>query len=299
MKFELNEYHRNVSDQDLIADLERVARELKKEAISRNEYNERGKYSEGTLRKRFGGWLNALDKAGLKKTKYYLMDNEILDELNRVANLLGKKFLTTEDLRKHSEITNATVVTRHFGSWNVALKKAGLNVSPMGRRYSTEEYFENLLNVWTYLGRQPLFKEMNVEPSRIPSSAYEHRFGGWRKVLEAFVARMNEKEPTLKYGTQSSITKQEHVISKSKKKKVKACILPENRREIGLSLRYKVLNRDKFKCIKCGASPATEHSCRLHVDHKIPFSRGGKTTPDNLQTLCQNCNLGKGVEANL
>lgn len=34
MKFELKEYHFDVSDQDLIVDLKRVAKELQKEAIS-------------------------------------------------------------------------------------------------------------------------------------------------------------------------------------------------------------------------------------------------------------------------
>jgi len=40
MKFELNEYHRNVPDKDLIADLKKVSKELSKEAITQDEYSE-------------------------------------------------------------------------------------------------------------------------------------------------------------------------------------------------------------------------------------------------------------------
>ena len=31
----------------------------------------------------------------------------------------------------------------------------------------------------------------------------------------------------------------------------------------------------------------------MRGDHKIPWSKGGKTTEDNLQMLCKDCNLNK------
>lgn len=50
---------------------------------------------------------------------------------------------------------------------------------------------------------------------------------------------------------------------------------------------------DNFKCKNCGRSPATDPKIILHVDHIVPYSSGGETTPDNLQTLCSVCNIGK------
>lgn len=64
-------------------------------------------------------------------------------------------------------------------------------------------------------------------------------------------------------------------------------------RKISDKLRYQVLKRDNFKCCACGASPAKDFSVELHIDHIIPWSKGGETTIDNLQTLCSKCNLGK------
>lgn len=58
-------------------------------------------------------------------------------------------------------------------------------------------------------------------------------------------------------------------------------------------LRFEVLVRDKFTCRFCGASPSKDPSVTLHIDHIMPWSKGGKTTLDNLQTLCATCNLGK------
>jgi 5-methylcytosine-specific restriction endonuclease McrA len=49
----------------------------------------------------------------------------------------------------------------------------------------------------------------------------------------------------------------------------------------------------------CGRSPAAEAGVQLHIDHVIPFSRGGASIIDNLQTLCQDCSLGKGNDESL
>lgn len=57
-------------------------------------------------------------------------------------------------------------------------------------------------------------------------------------------------------------------------------------------MRYEVLRRDRFKCVKCGRS--AKDGVRLHVDHIVPVSRGGKSVMNNLQTLCEDCNCGKG-----
>lgn len=64
-------------------------------------------------------------------------------------------------------------------------------------------------------------------------------------------------------------------------------------RTISDKLRYTVLKRDNFKCCACGASPAKDPSVELHIDHIIPWSKGGETVLENLQTLCSRCNIGK------
>lgn len=57
------------------------------------------------------------------------------------------------------------------------------------------------------------------------------------------------------------------------------------------SLRYDIMKRDGFRCCLCGRS--ANDGVRLHIDHIVPVSKGGKTVRENLRTLCQDCNLGK------
>ncbi|MBG6055749.1 5-methylcytosine-specific restriction endonuclease McrA [Salinibacterium sp. CAN_S4] len=56
-------------------------------------------------------------------------------------------------------------------------------------------------------------------------------------------------------------------------------------------LRMTILRGDSYRCRMCGASAS--NGATLHVDHIIPVSRDGRTVPENLQTLCEPCNLGK------
>ena len=65
----------------------------------------------------------------------------------------------------------------------------------------------------------------------------------------------------------------------------------KTKRNIPLGMRYKVFKKDNFKCVACGKN--ANDGAKLHVDHKIPFSLGGLTELNNLQTLCSECNLSK------
>ena len=67
----------------------------------------------------------------------------------------------------------------------------------------------------------------------------------------------------------------------------------KTKRNIPVTLRYQIMKRDNFKCVLCGASPAKDPNIELHIDHIIPWSKGGESTIDNLQTLCSVCNSGK------
>lgn len=107
----------------------------------------------------------------------------------------------------------------------------------------------------------------------IPPAPMKKGFGGWRKSLETFVAWANE-------GIQPEFTEPSDKGSAKR--------TPRN---INWRLRALVLMRDGARCQLCGATP--QSGARLHVDHIKPWSKGGETVIENLQILCEPCNIGK------
>jgi hypothetical protein len=145
---------------------------------------------------------------------------------------------------------------------------------------SEEEYFKNLENIWKILGRQPRYSEIRKPFSKYSAGAYEYKFGSWRKALESFIKFINNgiiKERLYK-------GRPKQLIKKAKGNTV------SNPRTISWRLRFLVMRRDKFRCCQCGRSPANIPGVILHIDHKVPWSKGGAAKISNLQTLCEKCN---------
>jgi len=136
------------------------------------------------------------------------------------------------------------------------------------------------------LGRQPATTDIKNGNSKYSLNSYTRRFGGWRNALNEFVKYINSEEQ-IEEEKEKNINETE---VKENKEKIKIRRTP---RDINERLRFKVLKRDKFKCVYCGKSPANNSNVKLHVDHIVPWSKGGETVIENLQTLCSKCNLGK------
>jgi hypothetical protein len=68
----------------------------------------------------------------------------------------------------------------------------------------------------------------------------------------------------------------------------------EGTRTLSYALRFAVLRRDGFTCTYCGRCPP---EVRLHVDHIVPWSKGGSNRLENLRAACDACNLGKGTRS--
>ncbi len=285
-------------DESLLAELRRVADLVPDTFLTRTAFDHCARVSSSTIIKRFGGWQNALNLAGLggrysgrpvstkmrEQRGRSATADDVIAELQRVAKVVGRSTVTRVDLAQHAEVVAERAVISRFGSWRAALEAAGLQLSNNARRWTDSDYFENILEVWTYHGRQPKYREMNQAHSRITNSGYAAKFGSWGRAVQAFVDRVNSDISVGVVETSASAT----TLPTAAKPR------QEDQHAIAMGMRYQVLKRDRFRCVICGRSPATDLTCQLHVDHVLVFSRGGKTRLDKLRSLCADCNLGKG-----
>jgi hypothetical protein len=200
-------------------------------------------------------------------------DNVLLEDMRSTSRILKKRTLSLNDYREHGKYSDRTILD-HFGSWNEALSASGLEVGRVAK-FDDDALFNNILVLWQHYGRQPTKRDLGKAPSTISERPYARRFGSWWKALEAFVDFANRSDVESVPETK--------VESKPQRKN----------RDPSLRLRWKVLQRDRFSCVACGASPAKDPEVELHVDHCVPWSKSGETTVDNLQTLCSKCNIGK------
>ena len=303
MKFELTDLRKQISDIEIINDLRSVANNLGKKSLKMREYckDNGAKYNYQTAKKRFGNWETVMQKDGLETENSIhgieygdtsLKPELLIEDLVRVSKELQNPALTIEEYDQYGKYGSATIQKR-FGGWNKAKDKAGLEI---GRNYNTsiEEYMQNILDLWTHYGRQPKYSEVVKPHSKYNISSYENKFGSWRAALEKFIEYVNSdsnNEDTAE--VEKELIELTPSSNRSTNEKTKEIKIKRTSRSINLRLRFTVLKRDNFSCKKCGQAPAKDPNVILHVDHIIPWSKGGETLIENLETLCDRCNLGK------
>ncbi|MGD0060443.1 MAG: HNH endonuclease [Verrucomicrobiia bacterium] len=124
----MSEFHvrlrkRNIPEEELLADLKRVASDLSKTTLIATEYTAKGQFGVNTFLRRFKQWNLALRKAGLEApNRQHIPDAELFENIANVWTGLGRQPFGRE-LDKAQGLSKFSLGTyeSRFGSWNKAL----------------------------------------------------------------------------------------------------------------------------------------------------------------------------------
>ncbi len=204
---------------------------------------------------------------------------------------LEKMYLDNQDFDKDS--AEAKKISRVFNY----LKSAFPEKTPELKKY-------NAISLY-------LLSSMLLE--RYACSSYEKKLGKW--FIDFEMARTTEAEkpedqrdPELvayqnytSHTTDSldSLEYRNKILSREFFVAFPEITLLDKSRVFNQEQRLAVFRRDKGICqltLKCDGKKLGWDD-DWHVDHKLPYSKGGKTTVENGQLACADCNLAKGNDA--
>src|ERR1700690_3423375 len=123
MEFKLEDFHRNVSKEDLIEDLRKVHALLKSASkkLTYRSYAEHGRYSASTMAERFGDWNRALEAAQIEATnEKNIPVDDLFDNMRSVWIAKGVQPVFRDMARAPSRYGASTYADR-FGGWRAAL----------------------------------------------------------------------------------------------------------------------------------------------------------------------------------
>ncbi len=223
------------------------------------------------------------------KFQVYTTD-EMINVLRQAAKHYNYRRFTRHEFDAFSTSCKGSAILNRFKTWQAALDATGLKlqiVKKINYSITNEQLFKEMERIWSEIGHRPSHDEWISQNPLYSYSTYKARFNGWVNACKEFIAFMSDDSPQIETNTSN--------IKRSQKStKQKNNITEIIKRNVSDKLRYKVLARDKFKCVLCGRSPANEAGVKLHIDHIHPFSKSGETVIENLRSVCNHCNWGKG-----
>jgi len=174
---------------ELIEDLKRVANKINKNHLSYSDYKKKsGKYSIINFKKQLGGWRKAELKAGLIPEKIFtteVSEEEIVNELKQIAKQ-NNNILTLKFYKSSAHNYTVSRIINKFGSWNKALRAAGVTQLTKGRiRMDDEFILDDLRAVAAALNKQSISKNDYVNYlGKYSVTSYTGRFGNWNNSIK-------------------------------------------------------------------------------------------------------------------
>jgi hypothetical protein len=174
---------RSFTDEEVIDALRASAATLGRAPL-RSEWEGRSPEAPGVgaVSRHFGTWNDGLRAAGLEvpHDRSAWTPDRVIQALRREARRRGRAPTISEWRRQTRSRPSAQIAAALFGTWNDALRAAGLDVNRDPGKWRRETVLEGLQRLERELRRRPIWQDVRDAPAGYPSGAVVRRtFGSW------------------------------------------------------------------------------------------------------------------------
>lgn len=133
-----------------------------------------------------------------RRTPYTRRQLHLIAEIQRVARMLGADRLSQREFDKHHRLASLGTVHYQFGSWNRAVRAAGLKTygpgkSNVGRQINDATLLEEIVRLHRHIGKRPSDREM-ARFGRYSPKPYRDRWGSWVVARQSAYEMFGEPE---------------------------------------------------------------------------------------------------------
>lgn len=166
----------------IIEEIKELAEELNK-IPTMNEFDNHGEFTTNHAKSEFGSWATA--KSASNVTKQYpssqgASPDELIEELQRLYDKLGR-VPKVSDLKNHGIYKSSHPYRREFGTWKVALQKAGYE--PNSTKIDRQNLIKDLQRIAIMKNETPQVRDIKNH-SKYSIGPYNREFGSLNNALE-------------------------------------------------------------------------------------------------------------------
>jgi len=263
------------------------------EVPSIKQMNNKGPVSERPIIDCFGTYNNALLESGFSpKNPKGVSEEKLINELKRVSqkhcdNMTPK----VKDVQEYS-IFSHKIFTDRYGSWNMAVKKAGFTPN-LEKNISNKQLISEIKRVSEEYcdGRLPKSQDIR-EYAKYSLSTFQRTFGGWNNSLKKAGFEVKEHGSWVAKGKNApryGIRGKEHPSWKGGYDEYYGSSWPSQQK--------KALVRDNYRCQCClkterniGRKPDVHHINPVR-NWNVKREHEQMNNLNNLVSLCRNCHI--------
>jgi hypothetical protein len=185
----------------IVRTIQNAAQTLGVERLTITAFRQQSGISQYAVSMHFDSWSQACKEAGIDcglthenlVHKPCISEAECISELQRVADLLGQKALSSKEFSRHAQFTSKPVIQR-FGSWQNALTSAGLELCEQSKReipLSEEACIQELQRIAKLLNTQTLTQETFDAHAQFSGYRIIRACGSWVTALQKAGLRLS------------------------------------------------------------------------------------------------------------